>query len=124
MHRNTLLAMAMALPLWVSAQTPFPTDFPADAIELSTEALSERLLGRAFHAKPVTANHYRVEFRKGHAFINIGQFSDSGTWRVDGGQLCVEWRRLPSGCSDIRSAGGNLYMRRTANNEVVVMAPD
>jgi hypothetical protein len=55
--------------------------------------------------------------------VNVGNFSDSGKWRVEGSSVCVDWKKAPPSCSDARLTGDILYMKRTSTGEIVAMHP-
>lgn len=120
--RTATLTLTLALPCCLLAQT-LVTDFPPTATTLAPEALRERLEGQVFSIKTAALPAYRLEFRKSYAYINSGRGDDSGAWRIEGSQLCIDWRRFNAGCSEVRLAEGVLYFKRTANNEVVAMTP-
>jgi hypothetical protein len=113
-----LLAPAAAL-----AQAPVPTAFPSESAPLAPEALKQRLTGKVFLANPVTGTPLRVEYRDVYAFVNVGNFSDSGKWRVEGSSVCVDWKKAPASCSEARLAGDILYIKRASNGEIVAMQP-
>jgi len=61
--------------------------------------------------------------RETYAYINIGSTSDLGRWRTDGSTVCNEWRNLRHACSEIRTLGGVLYVKRANNGEVMMLVP-
>lgn len=117
-----LLALLL-IPVAALAQAPVPTEFPGDAAPLASEALRQRLIGKVFHVQPVIGAPLRVEYRDTYAFVNVGNFNDSGKWRIEGSSICVDWKRAPPSCSDARQAGDILYVKRASNGEVVAMQP-
>jgi hypothetical protein len=117
-----LLALLLA-PAAALAQAPAPTEFPSDAVPLASEALRQRVMGKVFVINPVAGAPLRVEYRDVYAFVNVGNFNDSGKWRVEGSSVCVDWKKAPPGCSEARLAGDILYVKRTSNGEIVAMQP-
>lgn len=117
-----LLALLLA-PVAALAQAPVPTEFQSDAVPLASEALKQRLTGKVFLVSPVIGAPLRVEYRDTYAFVNVGNFSDSGKWRVEGSSVCVDWKKAPPSCSDARLTGDILYVKRTSNGEIVAMHP-
>ena len=115
------LALLLA-PVAALAQAPV-IEFPSDAAPLASEALKQRLTGQVFLVNPATGIPLRVEYRDVYAFVNVGNFSDSGKWRVEGSSICVDWKKSPPSCSDARLAGDTLYVKRSSNGEIVAMHP-
>ena len=59
---------------------------------------------------------------RGCAFINTSSgFSDSGKWRVEGSQLCADWQRSPSSCSEVQLNDETVYVKRVSNGEVIAL---
>ena len=119
MHIATLLLVS---PL-AAAQASFPTDFPDGAQPLAPEALKERIAGKVFVTKPAAGNELRVQYDENYAFINVGRNSDSGKWRIEGSSICYAWQKFPQGCSEVRTVGDVLYIKRYSNGEVATMEP-
>ncbi|MEO6408943.1 MAG: hypothetical protein ABIO45_09355 [Burkholderiaceae bacterium] len=103
----TLLSLTPVLTL---AQTSAPTAFPADSVALSPTALTERLSGKTFLAKPVSDPEVRVQYRSDFAFVNVGNASD-------------EWRNFRPSCSEVRLLGGVMYVKRASSGEVMILQP-
>lgn len=118
-----LLLSLMILPLTVYAQTAIPTEFPADAVQLSDEALTERMAGKVYKAKLTDGTTWRVDYKKnGFAFLNLGSgFSDSGKWSTKEGKLCSVWKVAPSACSETRVNDEAVYIKRVSTGEVVAL---
>lgn len=116
----------MIWPLSAVAQNALPSEFPADAVVLAADALQQRMEGRVYRAKLADGSTWRVEYKgNGYAFLNTGTgFSDSGTWSVQRGQLCSEWRRATSGCLETRATPDAVYIKRSNTGEVVALRPD
>lgn len=111
------------LPGLVLAQASFPTEFPAGAARLEPAELQRRLTGQVFDVTYAGGQAVRLEYREGHAYVNAGNASDSGTWRVEASSVCVEWRRFQGGCSEVRLDGEALLAKRIANGEIVRLNP-
>ena len=120
-----LLLLAIALPLTAFAQTNMPTEFPADALPVSDEALTERMADKVYRARLTDGATWRLEYKKnGYVFLNTGTgFSDSGKWSTKQGQLCTEWQRVASSCLEARANKDAVYIKR-ATGEVVALRPD
>jgi hypothetical protein len=117
-----LLTLFLA-PVIAFAQASFPTEWPSGSQPLSAEALRERLAGKAFIAKSVTGPDVRTQYQGAYAYINIGNTSDSGTWRTEGSTVCNEWKKLRPACSEIRALGETLYVKRANNGEIMTLLP-
>jgi len=121
--------MKLALSLLVAvagtafAQSPLQTEFPPGATQLEAEALQKLLTGKTFLISQAVGSDMRIQYKESFVFINIGQRSDSGEWRAEGSTVCIDWRTLPKGCSEVRTKDDTIYLKRTSNNEVVVMKP-
>ncbi len=124
--RNLILTLSiLALPLAAAAQAkPTPTEFPDGAEPASAVQLRERIAGKVMRAQLADGSTWRIDYKdNGYMYIDTsGGFRDTGQWRVEEGKLCGEWRRAPSGCSDVRLKGDAIYLKR-ANGEVVALAP-
>ena len=124
---RSLLAL-LVIPVGVFAQTPpapgAPLEFPADATVPTEGELRALLSGKVMRGKPHAATPWRIEYKEnGYAFLNVGNFADSGKWRVEGSRLCSEWKQANSGCAEARIKGPTIYFKR-GNGEVVPLTPD
>jgi hypothetical protein len=119
-----LLSVLLMLPALSFAQATFPTTFPEGAVPLTPEALKSRLSGKAFKVKQAVGPEYRVQYDSTNAYVDVGNFNDSGPWRVEGSSACIEFKRAKSGCSEYRLVGEVLYTKRISNGEVVAMIPE
>ena len=82
MSRCFAAAFVLALASQAGAQ-PLPTEFPADAVAFSAEALQSRLAGKVFRVMRPDGNHWRVQFKdNGYFFVNTERGgADEGRWR-------------------------------------------
>ena len=115
------LAACLFAPVLALAQAGFPTEFPAGAETLQPDDLQKKLAGRVVQMKYANGADVRLEFKDAYAYVDSGRSSDSGKWRVHESQLCIDWQRFPSGCSQVRTVGDALYVKRLTNGEVVQM---
>lgn len=100
------------------------TEFPAHAVALDKQELDARLRGHVWVGKTSTGVGWRVDYKdSGYLFTDLENGArDSGTWRIEGGKLCVEYRnRFPSGCSEVRGSADALYSKRDDGKTVTVM---
>lgn len=118
-----ILLALVAFPAIALAQASFPTEWPSGSQPLSADTLRERLVGKAFIARSVTGPDVRTSYQETYAFINVGNTSDSGTWRTEASSVCNEWKKLRPACSEIRALGEALYVRRANNGEIMALVP-
>jgi len=123
-RKSCFVVAAVALPSIAAAQG-FPTEFPAGSVPLEGEALRKRIEGQTYWVKPADGNEFRVQYLASkEVFLNIyfpgRTLSDTGTWRIEGSSVCVEWRQVKSGCTAHHLVGDQLYVKRASNGEVVV----
>ncbi|HRK38515.1 MAG TPA: hypothetical protein PK347_09005 [Burkholderiaceae bacterium] len=118
---RTLLVGFLFTPVLAFAQPTFPTEFPPGAVTLSPDDLKQKLTGNVFNMTYANGAAVRLEFKETYVYVNSGNSSDSGKWRAEGSQLCIEWQRFQSGCSDMRMVESTLYVKRITNGEIVKM---
>lgn len=108
------------------AQSPLTTEFVADSVMPTDDALRMHVSGKVFKVKPAVGATWRLEYKaNGYAFLNTSNgFSDSGKWRAEKGQLCNDWKKIPSNCSDTRLKDDVLYIKRVSNGEIVALIVD
>lgn len=124
MNKTLLVLMLVACSLQSRAQSALPTEFPSGAVLLSPEVLAKLLDGHKYKLRPKNGPEIRVEYKDGLAYMTSGKTADSGKWRVEGSAICVEWQKLPSGCSEVRLLGETLYSKRPTTGEVLPVLPD
>ena len=108
----------------IAALAQTPTDFPAEAKALAADALQQRVAGNVFKVKTAGGAEWRLQFQtNGYYFINVGGYSDSGSWRTEESRLCTAPQRRPAACNEMRLAGDALYMKRESG-EVVKFEPN
>jgi hypothetical protein len=117
---NALCLSLLSLPALALAQTAALPTFPPDAQPVAPEVLKERLAGKSFSYKTASGAEARLQFKADFVYVNAGPTNDSGRWRTEGSQMCIEWNRIPnSGCSEARMLGNTVYLTRVANGEVI-----
>lgn len=117
------VAVVLSILLCAAAASAQVTDFPADAKPMEPEALKERLTGKTFHVAPASGAPWRLQFLgTGYYFVNAGNFSDKGTWRVEASRLCTAPSTRPAACNEMRLAGDALHLKRDSG-EVVKFEP-
>jgi hypothetical protein len=106
-----LLAMSVCGPLL--AQIPAN---PEGTTPIAGDELRARVAGKVFTwMAPNARGAARLQYdENGFAFINAyGGQNDSGKWRVEGSQLCIEWQRFPSSCGEVRVKGAGFIIKRS-----------
>ena len=119
MRRSTSQAIILAgswvlMSFGALAQTAAPnTEFPVDAESVEGDALRQRMAGKSFTAVAADGLEMRLQYKdNGFAFIDTSRgFRDTGKWRVEGKNVCTDWSRAPSGCSEARRRTGQLRGR-------------
>ena len=122
MQKTTpMIAMAIALstPLTSKAQASFSTEFPAGAVALEPQALKTLLLGKVATTQVATGPVLKVTYKDTYAFLNAGNFADSGKWRVEGSSVCIDWQKITPSCTEVRAVDDAIYIKRSSNGEVV-----
>lgn len=85
------------------AQTAFPTEFPTGAVEVDPPALQQRLTGKIMNMTYASGHQVRLEYKERFAYLNVGNASDTGLWRVEPGQVCIDWQRFAAGCFAVKA---------------------
>ena len=122
---RALLALLL-IPVLSLAQAPVPMEFPANSTHLTDDHLRQRVSGKVFKVAPADGTSWRLEFKdNGYSFLDTSRgYRDSGKWRVENAQLCIDWQRAAGGCSDVRLKDELLFLKRTSNGEVVSLQAD
>lgn len=119
-----------------AAQAPAPASadaatadqqFPADAQVLSAAELDARLRGKVYTATLSNGVGWRADYKaSGYVFVNTTSgVSDTGQWRTEDGQVCVQYRgRMRSGCTEMRGGAQMLYAKSSATGTVTVLRPN
>lgn len=117
--RIALALAGLCAPALAAAMT---TSFPAGSSELTADALRADVAGKNFVVQPAQGPQWNWQIRdNGYYYINIGSFSDSGTWNVKDSTLCSSGHKVQTGtCNEVRIKDGVLYLKRD-NGEVVEM---
>ena len=118
-----ILLVLFFVPLIAAAQAAFPTEWPNGAQSLSPAELRQKLVGKSFIAKSLTGPDVRTQYEETYAYINVGNTSDSGSWKTEGSAVCNEWRKLRAACSEIKAVGDQLYVKRANNGEIMALVP-
>ena len=122
-HAFTATAALASALLWGCAGTQPATDFPAGSRAPSAQEVSQALAGKSFDL-PSRRGIIRVDYAQqanGMAIFYPGG-ADTGTWRAEPGRVCLDFRKLPAVCNDVRLAGADLYLKQSSG-DVVKMEP-
>ena len=119
---KNFLPLALLYAASVAAQPAIPTEFPADGVPLAAPDLTARLSEKVFSAKMADGTDWRYQFKGGYLFFNVSSgYSDSGTWRIEGSNLCLNPKKTAASCSEMRSKGELLLIKRASNGEVATL---
>ncbi len=121
---SRILAILLLTVSGAASAYAMSTTFPQGSAELTPQALKSDISGKTFIVQPAQGPSWRWELKdNGYYFVNIGNFSDSGTWSVKGSSLCSAGQKVATGtCNDVRIKDGTLYLKRD-NGEVVELQP-
>ncbi len=97
--------------------------FPADAKTLSADEMKKLFDGNTFEGKFAKGGQFRWQFNTaGFVFFNFPRIADSGKWSYkEPSRFCFETKTIPADCVEVRSTATGLALRRTSNNEIVLM---
>jgi len=115
--RRTIQASLLTLAATAAAQ-----DFPEGSTAPNAAELKPLIAGKVFSVKTSTST-WRLQINdNGYFFINIGSFSDTGTWTVEDGKWCSKPKKSNASCNEMRLSGGSLFMKRDSG-EIVLFSP-
>ena len=123
-HRAALPSAAL---LWAglcacaSAQTgpaeAMHKEFPPGVSSMSAQGIESAVANGLFGVQ------LRYQFKGQYLYLDTSRGArDTGRWTAQDGQLCVEFRQFPSGCSEIRQEGEYLWLKRASTGEVIRLA--
>lgn len=117
------LVSALLFTTIANAQTALPTEYPEGAVALTGDVIREQLAGKTYTLKPSDGSTWRLEFKAdGYAFLDTSRgYRDSGKWRIDVNNWCIELQKAGLACSELRRKGDVFYYRRISNGEIVPM---
>ena len=126
-------ALPAAALLWAglcacaSAQTSpseaMNKEFPAGVSSLSAQGVEAAVTNGLFRARFADGVQMRYQFKGQYLYLDTSRCArDTGRWTAQDGQLCVEFRQFPSGCSEIRQEGEYLWLKRASTGEVIRLA--
>lgn len=100
------------------------TKFPDGSEELSTEALQSAVADKTFTVQPEQGPAWKWQLKaNGYYYINIGNWSDSGTWNSKGSMLCSAGHKVYSpSCDEVRVKEGQLFLKRDSGEIVKLVA--
>jgi|KBSSwiStaDraftv2_1062776.scaffolds.fasta_scaffold41034_4 hypothetical protein len=116
-------APAPAMPTPAPAGSPGPTEFPADAVALSADAVAKKVSSRTFETQLRDGTRVRLEYKgNGYVFVNAPGYANSGSWRAEESRICSHMRNAAASCNEVRELGQTLYVKRD-NGEVIALNP-
>lgn len=119
--RNLLLAIAV-LSLSAQAQNSMPTTFPEGTSTPTAAELQARLSGNVFSVKPFSGADWRLQYKEGgYYFVNVGSYSDSGTWKAEDGKLCSKGQKGADSCNEVRATPESIYLKRDSGEVIMLV---
>lgn len=109
--RYLVLSVMFLAACGVQAQVQ--VQFPPQAVQLDDAAVQQKITGRVYAGTlGSTQDRWRMEFKDTFVWINTSRnYQDRGKWRVEKGQLCIDWtRNARVACSDVRFVGDNMML--------------
>lgn len=123
---KNLLGLALLASVAAWAQ-PGAEGLLSDSTAVSGDELRARLSGKSFEWRapgvPVTA---KIKYdASGEAFINVSNGDkDTGSWKVEGMQMCTYWKQLRPTCAREVRAKGELLLFRRGDGNWATMTPE
>ena len=129
-HRAALPSAALrgaGLCACASAQTgpaeAMHKEFPPGVSSMSAQGIESAVANGLFRARFADGVQLRYQFKGQYLYLDTSRGArDTGRWTAQDGQLCVEFRQFPSGCSEIRQEGEYLWLKRASTGEVIRLA--
>lgn len=98
--RCLLIALVLLAPLAARTE-PAPTEFPADAVAPTAEALEKHVSGNAFDIPLADGSSWRFSYfgnKQFHVSTHRG-FNATGQWSVRENQVCTDGQKLKASCN-------------------------
>ena len=94
-------------------------EFPEGLRTPSAAEVQDLLSDKNYQATLPIGHVWRVDYKSnGYLFFVNGGYTDSGKWRAEDGRMCFEMSKSGSGCNEVRTADGALYVKR-ANGDIL-----
>lgn len=119
---NTVQRWVCSFALLVLTTAATAQEFPEGSTIPSAADLKQLIASKVFSVK-TAKNTWRLQINDdGYYYLNVGNYSDSGTWTAEDGRWCTKPQKSNASCNEMRLAGGSLFMKRD-NGEIVLFAP-
>jgi hypothetical protein len=95
----------------------------AEDIALNDEAILSMVKGKRLSATSPAGTSFRLTFKDdGTLTGNEGHTVDKGTWRVEGGKLCITWEKWKyDGCGKLVKAGNEVRFSYPAEDDKIYL---
>jgi hypothetical protein len=95
----------------------------AEDIALDDNAITTMVKGKRLGATGPSAASFRLTFKDdGTLAGNEGHTVDKGTWRVEGGKLCITWEKWKyDGCGKLVKAGNEVKFFYPAQDDKIYL---
>lgn len=95
----------------------------AEDIALDDTAITTMVKGKRLGATGPSAASFRLTFKDdGTLTGNEGHTLDKGTWRVEGGKLCITWEKWQyDGCGKLIKAGNEVRFSYPAQDDKIYL---
>ena len=109
-----------APPTPTAASPPTP-GFPADAIPISGNQISQVFSDKRYSVRLSDGSTWRLDYKSnGYFFVNTSTgFNGSGTWKIKEDQVCTDGKGMNASCGVVHKRGDSLFMKRSANGEII-----
>lgn len=125
-NRSSIYGLLLSALLGLGACAAPGTGFAPEAQLISAKDLQERLTGTTYTARVASGSGWEMRYETNglmHMTVSNGS-ADRGRWRTEDNRLCVDFEgKFPSGCSEMRADGKQLYLKRASSGEVVTLTP-
>ena len=95
----------------------------ADDIALNDDAILSMIKGKRLGATSPAGINFRLTFKDdGTLTGNEGHTVDKGTWRVEGGKLCITWEKWQyDGCDKLVRAGSEVRFSYPSQDDKIYL---
>lgn len=95
----------------------------ADDIALNDDAILSMVKGKRLAATSPAGTRFRLTFKgDGTLTGNEGHTVDKGTWRVEGGKLCITWEKWKyDGCGKLVKAGNEVRFSYPSQDDKIYL---
>ena len=87
--------------------------------------LRQALSDKKYTVSLADGSNWKLDY-KANGYFSITTstgFNGSGTWKLEAGKLCTSGKEIAATCGFVQQRGDSLFMRRSANNEIIEFRP-